>query len=273
MRSKKVGIVGIVIVSIIVLIAIFADFIIPYDANAIVGTPFQTPSANHILGTNDIGQDIFSEFIIGARYSLMVGFITMCISASIGIFIGMIAGWYGGIVDSILMKITSFVYVIPYLPLVIVLSVFLRGNIMTTAIVLGIASWPEMARVLRAQTMKIKKSDYITAIVAMGAPTAYVLTKHIVRELLPLIAYRLVARFKNAIIAESTLSFLGLSASTVKSWGTMLYYAQVKNAFLTDAWLWWVIPPGLMISLLAFGLMLISYSMEGKMDPRLEKAS
>ena len=270
MKSKYIGI---IIVLSIVCVGIFADFIAPYDANLIVGTPFQAPSEAHILGTNDIGQDIFSELIIGARYSLLVGFITMCISATIGILIGVIAGWYGGVIDSIFMKITSFVYVIPYLPLVIILSSLLGGSLTTTAVVLGVCSWPEMARVLRAQTMKIKKKEYIMTLVAMGASSWFILTRHVSRELSPLIAYRVVARFKNAILAESTLSFLGLAASTVKSWGSMLYYAQVKNAFLTSAWKWWVIPPGLMISLLAFGLMLMSYSIEGKADPRLERTS
>ena len=270
MKNKSIGAVGAIIVLIIVLMAIFADFLAPYDPNFIAGAPFQKPNAEHLLGTNDIGQDIFSELIVGARYSLSVGFIAMCISAAIGIFVGVIAGWYGGAVDSILMKATSFMMIIPYMPLVIVLASLLRAGLWTTAMVMGITSWPEMARVFRAQTMKLKKSEYITSISAMGAPSLYIIRKHVLRELLPLVAYRVIARFKGAILAESSLSFLGLASSTVKSWGTMLYYAQIKSAFLTNAWLWWVIPPGLMISLLSFGLMLVGYSLEGRMDPRLE---
>jgi len=272
MKSKRIGTVGLIIVAVIIFMALYANIIAPYDPDFIAGASFQRPSADHLLGTNDIGQDIFSELIVGARFSLIVGFITMCISASIGILVGTLAGWYGGTVDSVLMKITSFVQMIPYLPLVIVLSALLRGGIFSISLVMGISSWPEMARVLRAQTMKVKNSEYITSIAAMGAGSFYILTRHISRELLPLIAYRVISRFKNAIIAESSLSFLGLAASTVKSWGAMLHYAQAKSAFLTDAWLWWVLPPGIMISLLSFGLMLVGYRIEGKMDPRLDGA-
>ena len=270
MKNKSIGITGIIIVSLIVLMAIFSTALAPYDPHFIAGAPFQRPSSAHILGTNDIGQDIFSELLVGARYSLLVGFLAMCISSILGIFFGVIAGWYGGAVDSVLMRITTFVQIIPYLPLVIILSTLMSGGAISVAVVMGVSSWPGMARVLRAQTIKIKKSEYITTNTAMGAGSFYLLTRHVFRELMPLITYRVIDRYKRAIIAESTLSFLGLAASTTKSWGAMLYYAQAKSAFLTSAWIWWVIPPGIMISLLSFGFMLIGYSIEGKMDPRLD---
>ena len=270
MKNKSIGIAGILIVSLIILVAVFSGVIAPYDAHHIAGAPFQKPSAAHLLGTNDIGQDIFSELLVGARYSLLVGFITMCIASSLGIPIGVFAGWYGGKIDSILMRLTTFVHIIPYLPLVIILSALLNGGPIAVSVVMGVSSWPAMARVLRAQTMKIKNSEYITSIAAMGAGSFFLLTRHVFRELVPLIVYRMIDRYKRAIIAESTLSFLGLAASTTKSWGAMLYYAQAKSAFLTNAWIWWVLPPGIMISLLSFGLMLIGYSIEGRMNPRLD---
>ena len=270
MKTKTIGIIGCVIVLIIVFIAIFSDLIAPYDADKIVGPSFQRPSADHLLGTNDIGQDIFSELVVGAKYSLLVGLFSMLISAAIGIIIGLTAGWYGGLVDNVLMKITYFIQMIPYLPLVIVLAALLKGGLWSIVLVMGMTSWPEMARVLRMQTIKVKESDYITSIAAMGAPSIYIIFRHVLRDLLPLVVYRVISRFKSAIIAESSLSFLGLSSSTIKSWGSMLYYAQAKSAFLTDAWLWWVIPPGIMISILSFGFMMVGYSIEGKMDPRLD---
>lgn len=270
MKNKKIFWVGFFLCSVVVFLALFADWLTPYDPTEIVGASFEVPSSSHWLGTNDIGQDILSELIVGAKYSLQIGFLTTCISASLGIIIGMLSGWFGGRLDSILMQFNSFVITIPYLPMVIVLSAFLQGGVVTTALILGLTSWPEMARVLRAQTMKIRQSDYIIAIKAMGAGNKYILRKHVIRELQPLIAYRLISRFKSAILAEASLSFLGLSSSTIKSWGSMLYYAQAKSAFLTDAWLWWVLPPGLLLAMLSFGLMLINYSMESKMDPRME---
>jgi ABC-type dipeptide/oligopeptide/nickel transport system permease subunit len=269
MKSRKIMFVGMAIVFAITLIAVFADLIAPFDPRAI-GIPFQRPNDVHILGTNDIGNDIFSELVYGARYSLLTGFVAMCIASVIGVLIGTVSGMFGGNVDSVLMKLTSFVYTIPYLPLLIVLSVFMRGSLITTALIIGLISWPEMARVLRAQTIKIMNSEYVSVIKIMGAGKVYLFRKHVFRELLPLIAHRAVYRFRTAIIAESSLSFLGLAASTVKSWGTMLFFAQARNAFLTDAWLWWVIPPGLLIFALSLGLTLIAYSLESKIDPRLE---
>ena len=269
MNSKKIMILGLVIVLAITIVALLADFIAPFDPKE-MSAPFQSPGGAHILGTNDIGNDIFSELIYGARYSLLTGFAAMCISSLIGVLIGAISGMSGGSLDSALMKLTSFVYMIPYLPLLIVLSVFMRGSLFTTAIIIGLVSWPETARVLRAQTLKIMNAEYISVIRVMGAGKLYLFRRHILRELMPLIAHRAVYRFRTAIIAESSLSFLGLAPSTVKSWGSMLFFAQAKNAFLTDSWLWWVIPPGIMIFLLSLGLTFIAYSLETKLDPRLE---
>ena len=134
------------------------------------------PCKEHFLGTNDIGQDIFSEIVYGTRYSLLIGFLAAMLSWLIGSVVGIVSGWFGGTVDDILMKITTFVITIPYFPLVIVLSAFMKGNLFTTAFVLGITSWPGMARVFRSQTMKIKSSEYITSIQGMGAGNLYLLT-------------------------------------------------------------------------------------------------
>jgi len=257
-------------ISFIVLIAIFADVIAPHDASALVGRPFQPPCSDHLLGTNDIGQDIFSELLVGARYSLFIGLLATAISTGIAILIGMVAGWFGGAIDSILMKLSAFILAIPYIPFLLVVSTFLNSSVWAIAIVMGITSWPEMARIIRTQILSLKNSEYIRSIAAMGANGRYIISKHIMRELLPLIAYRIASRFRTSILAESSLSFLGFSPGIIKSWGTMLYYAQSRNAFLTGAWVWWVIPPGVMITLLVLGMSLISYGIEGKMDPRLE---
>lgn len=141
----------------------------------------------------------------------------------------------------------------------------------TMAVILGATSWPEMARVIRAQTMKIKKNEYITSIQAMGAGSLYIMARHIVPELFLFVFYRLILRFRSAIMAESSLSFLGLGSATAKSWGTILFYAQNKNAFLTNSWSWWVIPPGVSILILVFSLFLVSYSLEERGVPRMNR--
>ena len=267
MNNKALGIAGIVIVVIITLIALFADIIAPFNPSEIVGPSFLRPNEVNILGTNDIGQDIFSELVVGARFSLAVGSLTTVISVMVAIVVGMLAGWCGGFIDSVLMKIAAFVISIPYIPLVLVISALINGSVWSIALVMGLTAWPEMARVIRAQILKLKTDEYITSIIAMGAGSRYILVKHITRELLPLIVYRIASRFRSAILAESSLSFLGFAPAVVKSWGKMLSYAQSRNAFLTGAWVWWALPPAIMITLLIFGITMVSYSVEGKTNP------
>ena len=249
MKNKAIGIVGLILISFIACLAIFAPLIAQYDPNAVVGPSYAKPSAEFLLGTNDVGYDIFSELVYGAQYSLLVGLTSAAIAAGIGIVVGVLSGWFGGMIDSILMKITSFFITIPYLPLVIVLTAFLPKGFISMSLILGLVSWPEIARILRSQTMKMRSREYILSIQAMGVSHWYVIRTHVIRELLPLVTYQLILRIKASILSEAALSFLGLGEPTVKSWGSMLYYAQAKDAFMTDAWLWWVIPPGICIAI------------------------
>ena len=267
--SKIMAKIGGVLLALMVVVAVLAPVLAPYDPYASVSAPYLAPSAEHLLGTNDIGQDIFSEILYGARTSLAVGFLSAAISVTIGTLFGMFAGWYGGWVDRLTEKVVAFFLTIPYIPTVIILSAFTRPGPWATAVVLGVMSWAGTARVVRTQTLVIKKKEYIQTILAMGAGNGYILQHHILPELLPWLLYQAAGRVKSGILSESSLSFLGLGSTTQKSWGTIIYYAQAKNALLTDAWLWWIIPPGLCIIVVACALMMISYGFEEKMDRRL----
>lgn len=268
---KKTVIIGSGILVFMVLVALFAPLIAPYNPYTDMTTPYLEPSLEHLLGTNDIGQDIFSELLYGARTSLAIGFLSAFISISIGSLVGMISGWYGGVADRFLMKITAFFMTIPFLPTVIILSAFTTPGPFTTSVILGIMSWSGTARIVRAQIMDIKNKEYIQTIRAMGAGNLYILSRHVWKELLPFLMYRASARVRAGILSESSLSFLGLGSTVVKSWGTIIYYAQAKNALLTDAWLWWIIPPGLCIILISCALTMITYGAESKTNRRLER--
>jgi len=259
---------GCAILLIYIFIAVFAPLIAPYDAFSDRDSPYLSPSPNHLLGTNDIGQDIFSELIMGVRPSLIVGLIAASVSIAIGMVAGVCAGWFGGIIDGALSAVCSFFITIPFFPLVIILSALIGGGTLTPAIILGLLGWPGIARVLRSQTLSLRERQYIHDIQAMGAGSLYILKRHVLRELLPMAAYRFILSFRSGILAEATLSFLGLGSPLSKSWGNILYYAQARSAFLTGAWRWWVLPPGLALSGLVFALLLISYYLEGKIDPR-----
>lgn len=270
MRSKALGWAGAVILIALVLVAVFAGFIAPYSPYEQAGQPFEKPSGRHLLGTNDIGQDILSELIYGTRNSLIVGALSAAISMAAAVLIGVVSGFVGGAVDRILMKITAFFLTIPFLPAVIILAAFMDGGLWSMSVILGFMSWPGTARVLRAATMKIKGSGYIKMIKGMGASDFYIITRHVLRELASLIFYRAITRVKSGILAEASMSFLGLGNPAAKSWGSIIYYAQAKNALLTGAWVWWIVPPGLCICIVSMSLMMIAYAIEGRLDARGE---
>lgn len=267
--SKRIGSIGFALFLLMLAVAVLAPWIAPYNPHQPSGSPFLTPSSAHLLGTNDIGQDIFSELIYGTRTSLIIGFLSAGISVFIGTAVGMAAGWFGGWVDRILMKVTAFFMTIPFLPAVIILSAFTKPGFLTTALILGGMSWSATARIVRSETIAIRRKEYIQVILAMHAGSWYILTRHVCKEILPLILYRAIGRVKAGILAESSLSFLGLGSTVQKSWGTMIYYAQEKSALLTNAWLWWIVPPGLCIALICCALVMMSYYAEEFTDKRL----
>lgn len=263
MRHKVMAWTGGLILLAVILCALLAPILAPFNPYVAVAAPLLPPGGAHLLGTNDIGQDIFSELLYGARTSLLVGVLSAGISLGLGLVVGMLSGWFSGLwADRLLSKVTAFFLTLPFIPTVIVLSAFTGPGTTGMAVILGVLSWPELARVLRAQTIQIRNSGYLQAIGAMGASNGYILTRHVVRELFPLLLSRGVERVKSGILMESSLSFLGLGNPLVKSWGSIIFYAQSKSALLTGAWVWWVIPPGLCICLVCMSLMLISYALE-----------
>lgn len=270
--EKKILAVSIGILGVFILTAIFAPILSPYDPYEKVSAPFLRPSFSHLLGTNDIGQDIFSEIIYGTRISLIIGFVSSIISIIIAVVLGLLAGYYGGKIEDIIMRITDFFLVIPFLPLVILLAVFFRGSYISIALIIGFTYWPSSVRILRSQIIKIKNKDYILNIKAMGASDFYILRKYILKEVFPTIIYRFMFLVKGSIITESSLSFLGLGNPTLKSWGSILYYAQSRNVFLTDAWLWWIVPTGLCICVLSMSFLLIGYIVENSISSKKEVA-
>jgi ABC-type dipeptide/oligopeptide/nickel transport system permease subunit len=271
MKNKLFGMLGAAILTGISLVALCAPVIAPYSPYQQSARPYQRPDSAHFLGANDIGQDIFSELLYGARNSLLVGIFSAFIAMTIAIFVGVFAGWYGGPLGSVLMQITAFFLTLPFIPAVIILAAFMRGGLLTMALILGCLSWPGLARLLYAAVIEIKERAYIKMLRGMGAGGGYIITRHVLRELLPLLLYHAVMRLKSGILAESSMSFLGLGNPAAKSWGAMLYYAQSKNALLTGAWVWWVIPPGLCICLVSMSLMMVAYYLEEKSDKRMER--
>lgn len=268
--SMVAAFIGGALILMLVFTAVFAEQISPYDPEARVGLPFQPPSAEHRLGTNDIGQDILSELIFGTRVSLTVGFATAVFAIVVGVTVGLLAGYYRRL-DSILMRVVDIILVIPFLPLLILLAAYLGRSMLNTVIIIGLLIWAGTARVIRSQVMSLSRKEYVIAGRAFGATDRHIIFRHILPQVLLLAIGQFVLVVSTAILLEAALSFLGLGDPIQKSWGTILYWAQVRGAFLTPAWLWWVMPPGLLIVCAALGFALIGFSLEQRVDPRLKQ--
>jgi len=253
--------------------AVFAPWVAPYNPEETSGGPFEAPSRLHLLGTNDIGQDILSELIFGARISLVIGFLAAIVAISIGTAVGTVAGYFGGWVDTVLMRAVDVVLVIPFLPLMILLAAYLGPSFWNIILVIGLLVWARPARVLRSQVLSLRSLEYIDAARALGASAGRILRLHVLPGVISLSLAQFILAASNAILIEASLSFLGLGDPTAKSWGSILYYAQVRSAFLTGAWLWWVLPPGLLITLAVLGFAFTGFALEEVLNPRLRGMS
>lgn len=272
-KRQRMGLIGLVMLLLAVLTAIFAPVIAPYDPAAAVRVTidniYAPPSAEHLLGTDDAAKDVLSTLIYGARVSLIVGFFASFISLVIGGLIGIVAGFYGGRVENSLMRLTDIILVIPDLPLMIILVAILGRSLSIIIVVIGVLGWTTTARVVRSQTLSVKERKFVLRVRAIGAGNMYIVRRHIFPLVFPLMVVNAVLVVSVAILNESTLSFLGLGDPTRLSWGQMLNFAFSRGAMSAGAW-WALVPPGLAIIWVVLGLTLLGNGLERVFNPRLE---
>jgi peptide/nickel transport system ATP-binding protein len=267
--SRRARRTGLALLATLVTVAAAAPLLAPYSPSARAGRPFASPSGAHWLGTNDAGHDLLSELIFGARVSLGVGLLAALAATIAGTGVGLVAGYCGRVVDAVLMRVVDVALALPLLPLALVLGVFLGPGLPTQVVVITAVIWAGAARELRAQVLVVRDLDHVAAARAMGAGPAYALRRHVLPAVGPLIVPQFVLAAKTAIVLEASLAFLGLGDPATKSWGTTLYFAHARSAFLTDAWLWWVIPPGVAIALTVGAFALIGFALEERARPQL----
>ncbi|OLT36047.1 ABC transporter [Rhodococcus sp. CUA-806] len=220
-----------------------------------------------------MGHDLLSLLIYGARVSLLIGVVAALAATVIGVVVGVVAGYCRGWVDSVAMRITDVVLSLPVLPLTIVIGVFFGPGLQTQILVISAVLWAGLARELRSQVLSLRERDYIQSLRSMGAGPVYVLRRHIARAVLPLAVPQFILATKTAVLLEASLAFLGLGDISSVSWGSVLSLAHSRSAFLTDAWLWWVIPPGLAIAATVLGFALIGNALEERARPALASRS
>lgn len=267
--SRVLGICGWATVGLLAAAAVFAPQLAPYDPSERVGRPFQPPSGEHLLGTNDVGQDLLSELIFGSRVSLLVGVTAAAAALLIGAAVGILAGYYPRRLGAFLMRTVDLVLILPFLPLLIVLAAYLGRSLVNTTLVIGALIWAAPARIIRSQVLSLRSREYVLAARSMGAPDRWIIFRHVVPRTALLAAGSFVRAVAAAILLEASLSFLGLGDPIQKSWGSILFWAQARGAFLTPAWKWWVLPPGLLIMAASLGFALIAFSLEERINPRL----
>ncbi len=255
LHGHAAAVAGMILLLLILLVAVLAPILAPYDP-WVMGIPYLPPSSEHLLGTNDIGQDILSELIYGTRVSLLIGICAALITTMIGTAVGVLAGYFGGITDHILMAVTHIAIVVPSLPLTVVLVAYLQAGLWNIIIALCVTAWAGTARLIRAQVMQLRQQPFVQLERTLGMGHGYIMLVHILPNISGIILTRGALSVASAMLSEASLSFLGLGALGQKSWGAILNNAFFRNGVVNNCW-WWYYPPIVCICVCVVAFMLI----------------
>lgn len=266
---SPVLLVGALLLALLVGAAALAPQLAPYDPRALAGPSLEPPSAAHLLGTNDVGQDVFSRVVWGTRPSLTLAVGAATLSILVGGLVGATAALVGGPLDMLAMRLVDVFLAVPALPLAVLTAALLGPSRLVLTLVIGFIVWPVIARIVRSQALTLRTQPYVVAARAFGGGSFYLLRRH----LLPALGPILVAGFANiaaqAVLLEAGLGFLGLADPTDVSWGLMMHRALLHpGLYFTAAWAWWVLPAGLAITLAVLGFTLIGVGSEAPFNPR-----
>ncbi len=269
-RNRKAR-VGLVMLAIFALMAIFAPLIAPYDPHDTTFFSSEGPSASHWLGTTQAGEDVLSQLIWGARTSLIIGLLAGTFSTLIGLVIGMIAGYAGGLIDDVLSFFINLALVVPTLPLMITISAYSQvSGIAVIIVVISVTGWGWGARVKRSQIISLRERDYITASIFAGDSMVRIVFREIMPNMMSLVVASFIGSAAGAIGAEAGLAFLGLGDPHTVSWGTMLMWANNSGAMLTGQWAY-LFAPGLALALLITALTLVNFGVDAISNPHLRE--
>jgi peptide/nickel transport system permease protein len=271
-RHHKPGMIGLIILVAVVVMALAAPLLADSEGLRAINTTenatWASPSEFGPLGTDNYGRSVMTQFIWGARISLLVGLAATVIAVVIGSLVGILAGFFGSWPGGLLMRVTEWFLVIPFLPLAIVLAAILGPSVRNIILVIGITSWPQTARLIQAQVLTLRERDYVDRSRALGASNWHLMSRHILPNVSPLILANTTLTVPVVILSEATLSFLGLGDPSNPSWGKMLDDAFEAGAVTLEAW-WYIIPPGLGIMLVVIAFTLCGTALEEILDPRL----
>ncbi|WP_432478581.1 ABC transporter permease [Nocardioides sp. GXQ0305] len=272
-RRHRSGVFGLVVLLAFTVLALTAPLLADpqgLEVTSATGGILEPPSSEFWLGTDDKGRSVLTLLIWGARVSLLVGLVATVISMVIGTLMGLMSGYFGGWFGAALFRVTEWFLVIPYLPLAIVLATILGTSFWIIALIIGVTSWPGTALLIRSQTLSLKERPYLDRARALGAGRWHQISRHILPNVMPMVFANTTLTVAIAILAETTLSFLGLGDPTRVSWGTMLEDAYSIGAITTQSW-WFFVPPGVCVVLVVLSFTLIGRALEAVFDPRLKE--
>ena len=265
--GHPMGAIGVAIITLFLAMALFAPFIGTVDPSASgdVDNLLMPPSSQFWFGTDDLARDIWSQTIYGSRISLTIGFVAALITVFSGTLVGLVAGYYGKILDEVLMRIVDFFMMLPELPLMIVLAAVLGPNMWNIILVVSLVSWPTTARVVRSQVLSLKERPFVESSRCIGASNFQLMFAEILPNVVPLMFAQAVIMITEAIYAEAVLSFLGLGDPTSISWGMMLH-SVFESGVIAESY-WWVVPPIVSIVTLIVSFSLLGTAISDILEP------
>ena len=275
LKSPKIA-TGLGLLVLFLLMALFGPTLAPYDPIKIVAAPWQHPSAQHWLGTTEQGQDVWSELLVGARATMIISFASGGIATVLSVVIGVAAGYFGGLADNLLSMLANIFLVLPALPFLIVINSYLpsgnKSNSLLLAAIISLTGWAWGARVLRAQTLSMRKRDFVDAAKISGERAWRIIGYEIVPNLVPIIASSFVFTVLYAMGTYVALAFVGaIDPNNPWSWGSMLFWAQSNEAAASGGWYWFA-APGVAVALLGTSLVLLNFGIDEFINPRLRAA-
>jgi peptide/nickel transport system permease protein len=260
--------VSIAILCIYIVIALAAPLIAPEGPTAITGKPLLPPDDQHLFGTNNIGQDIFAQLVYGARITLLFGFCSALLAVVISTSVGIIIGYYGGIVDEIVCRVIDVVMPIPMFVLLIVLTTFFSPGVLQVSLLMGLLGSVYGIRIMRSQVLSIAQTSYVEGAKAIGASDFQIMYRHILPNVMPIVMVKFVSSSQHLLVMGVGLSFIGLWDTSTVDWGTMIQNAYSQGGLALGLW-WWILPPGIAVIGISLALAMIGYSFEEKFNPRV----
>ena len=273
-RARVAAVAGTAFVGVFVVLFVFGERLAPHRATELAGRSLEAPSGKHLLGTNLLGQDVASQLILGTRVSLTVALLAGFGTLLLGGIVGVVAGWFRGWLDAVLMRVTDVVLVLPRVPLLLFLGTLVGARATTLSVIIAATFWPVPARILRSQVLILRTRVHVRAATGFGASTWHQLRRHILPDLALLSVAELIPAASRAVALQAGLAFLGIGDPTQPSWGAMMRDAiAFRSLFLTPAWKWWLVPPILAVVTLVTGITLIGTAAERRLSPRVSRHS